>query len=71
MKNYLIVTDTTSAMNKDITYKYGIELVSLSILIDGIEYKDQIDISTTQLCQKLKDGYCPLHHNLIQGICMN
>lgn len=59
MKNYLIVTDTTSAMNKDIAYKYGIELVSLSILIDGIEYKDQIDISTTQLCQKLKDGYCP------------
>ena len=59
MKNYLIVTDTTSAMNGDQAKKYGIELVSLSVLIDHQEYKDQIDISTEELYQKLRDGCIP------------
>lgn len=59
MKNYLIVTDTTSAMNADQAKKYGIELVSLSVLIDHQEYKDQIDISTEELYQKLRDGCIP------------
>ena len=53
MKNYLIVTDTTSAMNGVQAKESGIELVSLSVLIDGIEYKDQIDISTEELYKKL------------------
>lgn len=52
MKNYLIVTDTTSAMNGVQAKESGIELVSLSVLIDGIEYKDQIDISTEELYKK-------------------
>ena len=59
MKNYLIVTDTTSAMNGEQAKEYGIELVSLSVLIDGNEYKDQIDIKTEQLYQKLQEGYLP------------
>ena len=53
MKNYLIVTDTTSAMNGVQAKESGVELVSLSVLIDGIEYKDQIDISTEELYKKL------------------
>lgn len=59
MRNYLIVTDTTSAMNSNQAKEYGIELVSLSVLIDGIEYKDQLDITTDQLYQKLKEDYAP------------
>lgn len=59
MKNYLIVTDTTSAMSGIQAKKYGIELVSLSVLIDGIEYKDQIDITTEQLYEKLVNGFIP------------
>lgn len=59
MKNYLIVTDTTSAMNDIQAKKYGIELVSLSVLIDGMEYKDQLDITTDQLYQKLKEDHVP------------
>ena len=59
MKNYLIVTDTTSAMSGEQAKQYGIELVSLSVLIDGVEYKDQVDISTEELYQKLDDGYVP------------
>lgn len=59
MKNYLIVTDTTSAMNGKQAKECGIELVSLSVLINGVEYKDQIDISTEELYKKLDDGNVP------------
>lgn len=59
MEKYLIVTDTTSAMDKDIAEKYGIELVALSVIIDKQEYKDQIDISTEQLYDMLRDGKIP------------
>mgnify|MGYP000074316568 CR=1 FL=1 len=41
MEKYLIVTDTTSAMNKEIAAAHGIELISLSVIVDGQEYKDQ------------------------------
>lgn len=59
MKNYLIVTDTTSAMSGKQAKEYGIALVSLSVLIEGIEYKDQLDITTDQLYQKLKEDLVP------------
>lgn len=59
MEKYLIVTDTTSAMNKEIATAHGIELISLSVIVDGQEYKDQVDISTEQLYDYLKDGKTP------------
>ena len=59
MEKYLIVTDTTSAMNKEIAAAHGIELISLSVFLDGQEYKDQVDISTEQLYDYLKDGKTP------------
>ena len=59
MEKYLIVTDTTSAMNKEIAAAHGIELISLSVIVDGQEYKDQVDISTEQLYDYLKDGKPP------------
>jgi predicted xylose isomerase-like sugar epimerase len=54
MEKYLIVTDTTSAMDQEIAQKNGIELISLSVIVDGHEYKDQIDISTKQLYDYLR-----------------
>lgn len=59
MEKYLIATDTTSAMNKEIAAAHGIELISLSVIVDGQEYKDQVDISTEQLYDYLKDGKTP------------
>lgn len=59
MSKYLVVTDTTSAMDASLAKAYGIELISLSVLIDGQEYKDQIDISTQELYQRLKEGAIP------------
>ena len=57
MKNYLIVTDTTSAMNSIQAKEYGVELVSLSVLIDRIEYKDQLDYNGS-IISKIKRGLC-------------
>ena len=59
MSNYLIVTDTTSAMNLEIAEKHGIELVPLSVVISGKEFKDLIDISNEVLYEKLRDGLVP------------
>lgn len=59
MEKYLIVTDTTSAMDRVIAEREGIELISLSVIVDNKEYKDQIDISTEQLYDLLKDGKIP------------
>lgn len=59
MANYLIVTDTTSAMNLEIAENHGIELVPLSVVISGKEFKDLIDISNEVLYEKLRDGLVP------------
>lgn len=59
MNNYLIVTDTTSAMNFEIAQQHGIELVPLSVIINGKEFKDLLEISTEVLYQKLREGLVP------------
>lgn len=59
MDKILIVTDTTSSMDKKRAAEEGIELLSLSVIIDGIEYKDQVDISTGELYERLKLGALP------------
>ncbi len=59
MSKMLIVTDTTSAMNLELSKKYGIELVPLNIIINGKVFKDQYDIDNETLYQKLRDGLVP------------
>lgn len=59
MDKYLIVTDSTSAMDKELSKKYNIELISLSVIIDNKEYKDQIDMSTEELYGQLKEDKIP------------
>lgn len=59
MKNILIVTDSTSAMNFEIAEKWGIELIPLSVVINGKEFKDMIEISKEVLYEKLKEGLVP------------
>lgn len=46
-------------MDQEIAQKNGIELISLSVIVDGHEYKDQVDISTKQLYDYLRDGKIP------------
>ncbi len=59
MEKILIVTDTTSGMNFDDAKRYNIELIPLSLIIDGVEYKDHLDISTQEFYQYLEAGATP------------
>ncbi|MDF9825121.1 DegV family protein with EDD domain [Breznakia sp. PF5-3] len=59
MNNYLIVTDTTSAMNLEIAKKHDIALVPLSVVINGKEFKDLIEITNDVLYEKLREGLVP------------
>jgi len=59
MNKYLIVSDTTSALDAKLAEQYDIELVSLSVIIDKQEYKDQINITTNQLYDQLREGKIP------------
>lgn len=59
MKNIRIVTDTTSALDFQKAQEYGIELIPLSVLIDGKEYKDHIDMSSQDLYKQLKADKVP------------
>lgn len=55
----LIVTDTTSGLDFDTAKEKGIEVVPLSVLIDGVEYKDHLDISSQELYDRLRNGAVP------------
>ncbi|MEG0520317.1 MAG: DegV family protein [Erysipelotrichaceae bacterium] len=59
MKNIRIVTDTTSTLTYEQAKEFNIELVSLSVLLDGKEYKDFIDMSGEDLNKVLKNGGVP------------
>lgn len=55
----LIVTDTTSGLDFTTAKKHNIELIPLSVLIDGKEYKDHIDITSEELYTHLRNGAVP------------
>lgn len=59
MSKILIVTDSTSGMDVASAKQHNIEMVSLSVIIDGVEYKDHIDIQKDELICKLKEGAVP------------
>ena len=59
MNNYLIVIDSASAMDAKLAKANGIELVSLSVIFDGKEYKDHIDIDNATLYNVLREGKVP------------
>jgi len=49
MENFVIVTDSTSDLPKDIKDKYGIEIIPLCINIGEDIYKDGVELSTIEL----------------------
>lgn len=59
MKNILVIADTTSAMNLEIAAEHNIELISLSVIINGKEFKDLVEISNEVLYEKLREGLVP------------
>ncbi len=59
MNNYLIVTDSTSAMDYEEANTLNIEMIPLNVIIDGQSYKDHIDISTEQFYDFIRQGKVP------------
>ncbi|GHP12808.1 hypothetical protein YK48G_02330 [Lentilactobacillus fungorum] len=49
-----IVTDSTAYLTDEERQKYHITVVPIPVIIDGKEYKEGIDLTTTEFYQKLK-----------------
>ncbi len=48
-----IVTDSTSCLPPGLAGEYGISVVPVGILIDGVAHRDCIDISLEELCRQM------------------
>lgn len=59
MKKYLIVCDTTSTFSIEEAKANNIELVPLSVILDGKEYKDCFEITKEELHKILLDKKMP------------
>jgi DegV family protein with EDD domain len=59
MSNILIVTDSTICMTVEQAKAAGIEMVPLSVLVDGQEYRDQVNLSSAELVAKLRAKAVP------------
>lgn len=59
MKNYLIATDSTSALSLERANELGITLVPLSVILDGTHYKDHYEMKKEDLYEELRKGKVP------------
>lgn len=55
MKKYAWITDSTAGLSKEFIEEHQIHIVPLSVIINGISYKEDLEITTEQVYQKLKD----------------
>lgn len=56
MTKIKIVTDSTSDLSDELIEKYDIEVVPLSIHIDGKTYIDRVEISPSEFMKKMKEA---------------
>ena len=56
MPSIQIITDSACDLPSDLIGKYGIEVVPLTIRIDGQEYVDQVDLSTEEFWAKCRNS---------------
>lgn len=56
MEDIQIICDSLADIPKEIIEEYNIEIVPLTIILDEIEYKDGIDIITSEFYKKLKES---------------
>ncbi|MDA7025704.1 DegV family protein [Bacillus sp. CLL-7-23] len=54
MTNIKIVTDSTADLNKETLEKFNIHVLPLSIAIDGVPYRDQLDIQPDEFIEKME-----------------
>lgn len=55
MKNLKIICDSLSDIPKELVEKYDIEVVPLTVILNGKEYKDGIDISNDDFYKTLRE----------------
>ncbi|NPC92736.1 DegV family protein [Bacillus sp. WMMC1349] len=56
MTNIKIVTDSTADLNKETLEKFNIHVLPLSIAIDGVPYRDQLDIQPDEFIEKMESA---------------
>lgn len=59
MEKIAIVTDSLSDIPEDLVKTYGIFVVPLTINIDGVSYKDGVDITKEEFYRLLREGKMP------------
>ncbi|WP_323702366.1 DegV family protein [Mammaliicoccus sp. Dog046] len=56
MSNIKIVVDSTTDLSQDYLKENNVTVVPLNILIDGVTYEDQTEISSTEFLDMMKDA---------------
>lgn len=56
MKNYAIVTDSAAGLTDDFIKTHDIKVLPMSVIIDGIAYKDGVDKSTEEIYELLRES---------------
>ncbi len=51
-----IVTDSTAYIPEELLEKYQIHVVPLSVIIDGVAYKEEVELSTADFYKKAKES---------------
>lgn len=56
MKKYAIVTDSASGLEQSFIEEHDIKVLPMSVIVDGIAYKDGVDKSVTEIYNLLKES---------------
>lgn len=54
MAKICIVTDSTSDLPNELLERYAITMIPLEVIVDGVAYKDRVEISNEEFYEKLK-----------------
>lgn len=55
MRKIKFITDSTSDLTPEMYQQYDIEVLPLSVILDGTEYRDGVDIRIAELYQKIEE----------------
>ena len=56
MKNYAIVTDSAAGLTQSFIDEHDIKVLPMSVIIDGLAYKEGVDKSVAEIYDLLKES---------------
>ena len=59
MSKFILTTETTCDLEKSFYINNGISVVEMPFTIDGVTYKDTVDLTTEEFYQKIEEGAMP------------